>query len=152
MPDRVVRHNPWNLGIEIDDGAFIPIVGGDWRNPARGSLIFTTVADNQTRVEIHVLRGASDRAADNQSLAKLELTGITPAPKGAVQIEVTIENDFMSGISVSAQELPNGPRRSVFYKFGGLLNQADIQRLVEEIAERERLTRKAKKPEHSEED
>jgi hypothetical protein len=109
MPDRVVRHHPWNLGIEIDDSAFIPIVGGDWRNPARGSLIFTTFADNQTRIKVHVLQGESNRAVDNRSLAKLELTGITPAPKGVAQIEVTFDVT-VSGTFASVQVLPNGPR------------------------------------------
>jgi molecular chaperone DnaK len=114
MPDdRVIRPYPLNLGIETENGSFTPVVGGDWVRPARGSLIFTTFTDNQTRIKVRVLQGESDRAVDNRGLAKLELTGITPALKGVVDIEATLAIDADGTVSVSAQELPNGPRNSM---------------------------------------
>ena len=74
--------------------------------------MFTTVADNQTKVEVHVLQGESDMAAYNKSLAKFELTNIPPAPKGVPQIEVTFEIDVNGIVSVSAQDQATGRSQS----------------------------------------
>ncbi len=90
---------PHTLGIETKDGTFTPLIERNSTIPTRKSRVFTTVADNQTRVEVHVLQGESDMAAYNKSLAKFELTNIPPAPKGVPQIEVTFEID-VNGIVV----------------------------------------------------
>src|SRR5204863_436406 len=77
---------PHTLGIETRDGTFTPLIERNSTIPTRKSRIFTTVADNQTKVEVHILQGESDMAAYNKSLAKFELTNIPPAPKGVPQI------------------------------------------------------------------
>ena len=91
---------PHTLGIETKDGTFTPLIERNSTIPTRKSRVFTTVADNQTRVEVHVLQGESDMAAYNKSLAKFELTSIPPAPKGVPQIEVTFEIDVNGIVSV----------------------------------------------------
>ena len=83
---------PHTLGIETKDGTFTPLIERNSTIPTRKSRVFTTVADNQTRVEVHVLQGESDMAAYNKSLAKFELTNIPPAPKGVPQIEVALRD------------------------------------------------------------
>ena len=93
---------PHTLGIETKDGTFTPLIERNSTIPTRKSRVFTTVADNQTRVEVHVLQGESDMAAYNKSLAKFELTNIPPAPKGVPQIEVSFEIDVNGIVSVSA--------------------------------------------------
>jgi molecular chaperone DnaK (HSP70) len=95
------------INLEAPDGTFFPMIPTS-AGPHRRTQSITTAVDNQTRLEIHV----SERATDNLRLGKLELTGITPAPKGVVDIEVTLAIDAYGTVSVSAQELPNGPRNS----------------------------------------
>ena len=92
---------PHTLGIETKDGTFTPLIERNSTIPTRKSRVFTTVADNQTKVEVHVLQGESDMAAYNKSLAKFELTNIPPAPKGVPQIEVSFEIDVNGIVSVS---------------------------------------------------
>ncbi len=94
---------PHTLGIETKDGTFTPLIDRNSTIPTRKSRVFTTVADNQTRVEVHALQGESDMSAYNKSLAKFELTNIPPAPKGVPQIEVTFEIDVNGIVSVSAR-------------------------------------------------
>ena len=101
---------PHTLGIETKDGTFTPLIERNSTIPTRKSRVFTTVADNQTRVEVHVLQGESDMAAYNKSLAKFELTNIPPAPKGVPQIEVAFEIDVNGIVSVSAQDQATGPQ------------------------------------------
>ncbi len=96
---------PHTLGIETKDGTFTPLIERNSTIPTRKSRVFTTVADNQTRVEVHVLQGESDMAAYNKSLAKFELTNIPPAPRGVPQIEVSFEID-VNGV---VQHLRPGP-------------------------------------------
>ena len=101
---------PHTLGIETKDGTFTPLIERNSTIPTRKSRVFTTVADNQTRVEVHVLQGESDMAAYNKSLAKFELTNIPPAPKGVPQIEVTFEIDVNGIVSVSRPGPGHGPQ------------------------------------------
>ena len=93
--------------------------------------MFTTVADNQTKVEVHVLQGESDMAAYNKSLAKFELTNIPPAPKGVPQIEVTFEIDVNGIVSVSAQDQATGRSQSMVIHPSGGLSQSELGKLVE---------------------
>lgn len=102
------------LGIENADGSFTPVLMLNTRLPARASRIFTTVADNQARVEVYVRQGDSDVAAYNKSLALFELTNLPPAPQGVPRIEVTFEVDGEDEpVSVSAKDLATGRSESI---------------------------------------
>jgi molecular chaperone DnaK len=135
---------PHTLGIETKDGTFTSLIERNSTIPTRKSRIFTTVADNQTKVEVHVLQGDSDMAAYNKSLAKFELTSIPPAPKGVPQIEVTFEIDVNGIVSVAAQDQATGRSQSIVIHPSGGLSQQDVSRLVEETRTRD-LQEKAKR-------
>jgi molecular chaperone DnaK len=128
---------PHTLGIETKDGTFTALIERNSTIPTRKSRVFTTVADNQTRVEVHVLQGESDMAAYNKSLAKFELTNIPPAPKGVPQIEVSFEIDANGIVSVSAQDQATGRSQSMTIHPSGGLSQSEVSRLVEETRTRE---------------
>jgi molecular chaperone DnaK len=128
---------PHTLGIETRDGTFTPLIERNSTIPTRKSRVFTTVADNQTRVEVHVLQGESDMAAYNKSLAKFELTSIPPAPKGVPQIEVTFEIDVNGITSVNAQDQATGRSQNMVIHPSGGLSQAEVGRLVAETRARD---------------
>ena len=128
---------PHTLGIETRDRTFTPLIERNSTIPTRKSRVFTTVADNQTRVEVHVLQGESDMAAYNKSLAKFELTNIPPAPKGVPQIEVSFEIDVNGIVSVSAQDQATGRSQSMTIHPSGGLSQQEVNRLVTETRARE---------------
>ncbi|HVQ28620.1 MAG TPA: molecular chaperone DnaK [Vicinamibacteria bacterium] len=128
---------PHTLGIETKDGTFTPLIERNSTIPTRKSRVFTTVADNQTRVEVHVLQGESDMAAYNKSLAKFELTNIPPAPKGVPQVEVSFEIDVNGIVSVSAQDQATGRSQSMTIHPSGGLSQQEVNRLVTETRARE---------------
>ncbi|HYN04410.1 MAG TPA: molecular chaperone DnaK [Vicinamibacteria bacterium] len=128
---------PHTLGIETKDGTFTSLIERNSTIPTRKSRVFTTVADNQTRVEVHVLQGESDMAAYNKSLHKFELTSIPPAPKGVPQVEVTFEIDVNGIVTVSAQDQATGRSQSMVIHPSGGLSQADVGRLVAETRARE---------------
>jgi len=104
---------PHTLGLETKDGSFTPVVERNSVIPARKSRVFTTVADNQTRLEVHVLEGESDLAASNTSLARFELANIPSAPKGTEQIEVVAEIDVRGVITVKTRDESTGRDVSV---------------------------------------
>jgi molecular chaperone DnaK len=128
---------PHTLGIETKDGTFTPLIERNSTIPTRKARVFTTVADNQTRVEVHVLQGESDMAAYNKSLAKFELTNIPPAPKGVPQIEVGFEIDVNGIYNVSAQDQATGRAQSMQIHPSGGLAQQEVSRLVAETRARE---------------
>jgi molecular chaperone DnaK len=128
---------PHTLGIETKDGTFTPLIDRNSTIPTRKSRVFTTVADNQTRVEVHVLQGESDMAAYNKSLAKFELTSIPPAPRGVPQIEVMFDIDVNGIVSVTAQDQATGRAQSMVIHPSGGLSQAEVSRLVNETRARE---------------
>jgi molecular chaperone DnaK len=128
---------PHTLGIETKDGTFTPLIERNSTIPTRKSRVFTTVADNQTRVEVHVLQGESDMAAYNKSLAKFELTNIPPAPKGVPQVEVGFEIDVNGIVSVEATDQATGRRQAMVIHPSGGLSQADVNRLVAETRARD---------------
>ena len=138
---------PHTLGIETKDGTFTSLIERNSTIPTRKSRVFTTVADNQTKVEVHVLQGESDMAAYNKSLAKFELTNIPPAPKGVPQIEVTFEIDVNGIVSVSAQDQATGRSQSIVIHPSGGLSQSEISRLVSETRQREQSERSRKEQE-----
>ena len=123
---------PHTLGIETKDGTFTPLIERNSTIPTRKSRVFTTVADNQTKVEVHVLQGESDMAAYNKSLAKFELTNIPPAPKGVPQVEVSFEIDVNGIMSVSALDQATGRSQSMVIHASGGLSQSELGKLVTE--------------------
>jgi molecular chaperone DnaK len=128
---------PHTLGIETKDGTFTPLIERNSTIPTRKARVFTTVADNQTRVEVHVLQGESDMAAYNKSLAKFELTSIPPAPKGVPQIEVGFEIDVNGIVSVTAQDQATGRMQQMVIHPSGGLSQSEVSRLVGETRARD---------------
>jgi molecular chaperone DnaK len=138
---------PHTLGIETKDGTFTSLIERNSTIPTRKSRIFTTVADNQTKVEVHVLQGESDMAGYNKSLAKFELTNIPPAPKGVPQIEVSFEIDVNGIVAVSAQDQATGRSQSMVIHPSGGLSQSEIQRLAGEARSTEQRDRAQKEQE-----
>ena len=138
---------PHTLGIETKDGTFTSLIERNSTIPTRKSRIFTTVADNQTKVEVHVLQGESDMAGYNKSLAKFELTNVPPAPRGVPQIEVSFEIDVNGIVAVSAQDQATGRSQSLVIHPSGGLSQSEIQRLAGEARTREQSDRTQKEQE-----
>jgi molecular chaperone DnaK len=138
---------PHTLGIETKDGTFTPLIERNSTIPTRKSRIFTTVADNQTKVEVHVLQGESDMAGYNKSLAKFELTNVPTAPKGVPQIEVSFEIDVNGIVAVSAQDQATGRSQSMVIHPSGGLSQSEINRLAGEARSREQSDRNQKEQE-----
>ena len=138
---------PHTLGIETKDGTFTPLIERNSTIPTRKSRVFTTVADNQTKVEVHVLQGESDMAAYNKSLAKFEMTNIPQAPKGVPQIEVTFEIDVNGIVSVSALDQATGRSQSLVIHPSGGLSQSELGKLVSETRQREQSDRAEKEQE-----
>ena len=104
---------PLSLGVETAGGVFTALINRNTTVPTRKSQVFSTALDNQSMVNVHVLQGERPMATDNQSLARFELIGIPPAPRGVPQIEVTFELDANGIVSVSAQDLGTGRSQSV---------------------------------------
>ena len=123
---------PYTLGIETMNGTFTPIIDRNSAIPTRRSRIFTTVADNQTSVELHVLQGESDMSAYNRSLARFDLTNIPPAPRGLPQIEVGFEIDSDGIVSVSALDQATGRSQSLVIHPASGINERELERLVGE--------------------
>jgi molecular chaperone DnaK len=138
---------PFTLGIETKNGTFTPLIDRNSTIPTRKSRVFTTVADNQRRIEIHVLQGESDMAAYNTSLATFELTSITPAPQGEPQIEVGFDIDVNGIVSVEATDQATGRRQAITIHPSGGLSQADVNRLVDETRRRESEDKSTKEQE-----
>ena len=138
---------PHTLGIETKDGTFTSLIERNSTIPTRKSRVFTTVADNQTKVEVHVLQGESDMAAYNKSLAKFELSNIPQAPKGVPQLEVTFEIDVNGIVSVSAQDQATGRSQSMVIHPSGGLSQSELGKLVNETRQRDQSERTRKEQE-----
>jgi molecular chaperone DnaK len=138
---------PHTLGIETKDGTFTPLIERNSTIPTRKSRVFTTVADNQTKVEVHVLQGESDMSAYNKSLAKFEVANIPQAPKGVPQLEVTFEIDVNGIVSVSAQDQATGRSQSMVIHPSGGLSQSELGKLVNETRVRDQSERSRKEQE-----
>jgi molecular chaperone DnaK len=121
---------PLTLGVETEGGVFTKMIERNTTIPTRRSEKFTTAADNQPEVEIHVLQGERAMAADNKSLGRFKLPGIPPAPRGIPQIEVTFDIDANGIVSVSAKDLGTGKSQQVTITGGTALSQDDIDRMV----------------------
>lgn len=123
---------PLSLGIETHGGLFTKIIERNSTIPTKKSMIFTTVADNQTTVEVHVLQGERGIAAENRSLGRFDLVGVPPAPRGVPQIEVTFSIDSNGIVHVSAQDLATGHEQSIEVNPAGGLSKTEIDSLIME--------------------
>jgi len=123
---------PLSLGIETHGGLFTKIIERNSTIPTKKSMIFTTVADNQTTVEVHVLQGERGIANENRSLGRFDLVGIPPAPRGVPQIEVTFSIDSNGIVHVSARDLATGKEQSIEVNPAGGLSKAEIDTLIAE--------------------
>jgi len=126
---------PLSLGLETRGGLFTKIIERNSTIPLRNSLTFTTVVDNQSSVEIHVLQGEREVAQGNRSLGKFELVGIPPSPRGVPQIDVSFEVDANGIVSVSAQDKATGREQQMRITPTSGLAPDEIERLISEAEE-----------------
>ena len=137
---------PLSLGIETMGGVFTKLIERNTTIPTKKSQVFSTAADNQTSVEVHVLQGESEMAAYNKTLGKFQLTGIAPAPRGVPQIEVTFDIDANGIVNVSAKDLGTGAEQKITITASSNLSKEDIDKAVKE-AEQYAAEDKARKDE-----
>ena len=123
---------PLSLGIETLGGVFTKLIERNTTIPTRKSETFSTAADNQTSVEIHVLQGERPMARDNRTLGKFHLVGIPPAPRGIPQIEVTFDIDANGIVNVSAKDLGTGKEQKITITSSSGLSKDDINKMVKE--------------------
>ncbi|MCY0897726.1 MAG: molecular chaperone DnaK [Firmicutes bacterium] len=127
---------PLSLGIETLGGVFNKLIERNTTIPTRKSQVYTTAADNQTSVEIHVLQGERPMAADNRTLARFSLTDIPPAPRGVPQIEVTFDIDANGIVNVSAKDLGTGKEQRITVTASTQLSKEEVERMVREAQEK----------------
>ncbi len=133
---------PLSLGIETRGGMFTKIIDRNSTIPTRKSRIFTTVADNQSKVEVHVLQGEREIAAHNKSLGRFDLVGIPPAPRGTAQIEVTFDIDSNGIVNVSARDMATKREQKILVTPAGGLSEAEIQSIIEDAQKHEEEDRR----------
>ncbi len=123
---------PLSLGIETMGGVFTPLINRNTTIPTRKSQVFSTAADNQTAVSIHVLQGERGMASQNRTLGNFDLVGIPPAPRGVPQIEVTFDIDANGIVHVSAKDLGTGKEQHIRIESSSGLSESEIERMVKE--------------------
>ena len=123
---------PLSLGIETHGGLFTKIIDRNSTIPTKKSMIFTTVSENQTKVNVHVLQGERGISGENRSLGQFDLVGIPPAPRGVPQIEVTFSIDSNGIVNVGARDLATGKEQSIEVSPAGGLAKAEIDALIVE--------------------
>lgn len=137
---------PLSLGIETLGAVFTRIIERNTTIPTSKSQIFSTAADNQTSVEIHVLQGERPMAADNKTLGRFHLTGIPPAPRGIPQIEVSFDIDANGIVNVSAKDKATGKEQRITIEASGGLDEKEIERMMveaEKFGEEDKKRREA---------
>ena len=135
---------PLSLGIETMGGVFTKLIERNTTIPTKKSQIFSTAADNQTAVDIHVLQGEREMAAYNKTLGNFQLSGILPARRGVPQIEVTFDIDANGIVNVSAKDLGTGKEQKITITSSSNLSEADIQKAVKDAEEFAEQDKKAK--------
>ncbi len=121
---------PLSLGVETAGGVFTKIIDKNTTIPCKKSQVFSTAVDNQPLVSVHVLQGEREMAADNKTLARFELVGIPPAPRGVPQIEVSFDIDANGIVHVSAKDLGTGKVQQVRVVSNSGLSEAEIQAMI----------------------
>jgi molecular chaperone DnaK len=128
---------PLSLGIETLGRVFTKLIERNTTIPTKKSQIFSTAADNQPSVEVHVLQGERKMATDNITLGRFQLIGIPPAPRGVPQIEVTFDIDANGIVNVSAKDLGTGNEQKITIKSESGLTEKDFKRMVQEASQYE---------------
>ena len=121
---------PLSLGVETAGGVFTKIIHKNTTVPCKGGMVFSTATDNQSLVIVHVLQGEREMASDNKTLARFELAGIPPAPRGVPPIEVSFDIDANGLVHVSAKDLGTGRKQEVRVVGNSGLSEAEIQKMV----------------------
>lgn len=135
---------PLSLSIETMGGVATRLIERNTTIPTKKSQIFSTAADNQTAVDIHVVQGERQFARDNKTLGQFRLDGIPPARRGVPQIEVTFDIDANGIVNVSAKDLGTGKEQHITITSGSNMSDDDIQKAVKEAAEYEAQDKKKK--------
>src|SRR6476469_8039545 len=123
---------PLSLGIETLGGVMTQLIGRNTTIPSRKSEIFSTAADNQTSVEVHVMQGERQFARDNRTLGRFQLVGLPPAPRGVPQIEVAFDIDANGIVNVSAKDVATGKEQKITISGSSGLNKDDVDRMVKD--------------------
>ena len=137
---------PLTLGIETLGGVATPLITRNTTVPSSKSQVFSTAADNQTSVEVHVLQGERQMAKDNRTLGRFILDGIPPAPRGMPQVEVTFDIDANGILTVTAKDKASGKTQNVTIRDSGALSKEDIEKMREDaqkFAEEDRKNKEA---------
>ena len=135
---------PLSLGIETLGGVTTKLIERNTTIPVKKSQVFSTAADNQTQVDIHILQGEREFAKDNKTLGNFQLSGIAPAPRGVPQIEVTFDIDANGIVNVSAKDLGTGASQNITITSSTNLSDADIDKAVNEAKQYEEEDKKRK--------
>src|SRR5437660_272131 len=135
---------PLSLGVETAGGVFTKIIDKNTTIPARKSQVFSTAVDNQPIVNVHVLQGEREMASDNKTLARVDLVGIPPAPRGVPQIEVAFDIDANGMVHVSAKDLGTGKQQSMRIVASSGLTEQEIQRMIAEAESHKSADKKKK--------
>ncbi|MFS0644150.1 molecular chaperone DnaK [Siminovitchia sp. 179-K 8D1 HS] len=135
---------PLSLGIETMGGVFTKLIERNTTIPTSKSQVFSTAADNQTAVDIHVLQGERPMAADNKTLGRFQLTDIPPAPRGIPQIEVKFDIDKNGIVNVSAKDLGTGKEQNITIKSSSGLSEEEVERMIKEAEENAERDKKRK--------
>ncbi|WP_373046704.1 molecular chaperone DnaK [Vulgatibacter sp.] len=126
---------PLSLGVETAGGVYTKIIDKNTTIPAKKGQVFSTAQDNQPIVSVHVLQGEREMAADNKTLARFELVGIPPAPRGVPQIEVTFDIDANGIVHVAAKDLGTGKQQTIRILASSGMTEEEIQRMIKDAEE-----------------
>ncbi|MBO5285602.1 MAG: molecular chaperone DnaK [Clostridia bacterium] len=140
----LVDVTPLSLGIETLGGVSTKLIERNTSIPTKKSQVFSTAADNQTQVDIHIVQGEREFAADNKTLGRFQLVGIAPAPRGIPQIEVTFDIDANGIVNVSAKDLGTGKSQNITITSSTNLSDEDIEKAVNDAKQYEEEDKKRK--------